>query len=95
MQILSFLVALRSWGEPEDLALDLGLSITPQHFSFVLSSHNCRDMVVPFWHHVDGRCMLTGAFVASIPLLTLPVVVAVFHHTVESRCNLKAGTTAY
>lgn len=32
MHLCSFLVALGSWGEPEHVTLDLGLSTTPQHF---------------------------------------------------------------
>lgn len=61
MHVITWLLGgTQSWGEPELLTLDSGLSTTPQHFYFVLSADNSGDLVLPFWHHKDGRYMLPG-----------------------------------
>lgn len=50
--IIWLLGGTRSWGGHGYLALDLGLSTTSQH------THNHRVLILPFWHHMDGGCML-------------------------------------
>ena len=84
VRLLSSLVALRSWGEPENLTVVLSLSTTPQHFWFVPSTDNRSDLALPFWHHKDSRYMLLGLQLLQSHSWLDQSIVAIFHYALES-----------